>query len=320
MLRHARALLHIAVPVAIATQLLLPAAVAHAEPAADLERRITRQSAELKALGEEYNEVNEHLKGTRAEQARHTRSLPTLERDRDGAEAAVQKLAAAEYKTAHLRGAAAVLGAVDRSTLLARLSTLDNMAESQQQQLDRLSTTRARYTAVQERLAAQVVRQAALRRELGSRRDKAEKQLDELYTLRRTAYGQDTEAGSTFTGAVPEVSGKAGVAVRFAYAAIGTPYVFADDGPDGYDCSGLTLAAWRAAGKSLPHNARMQWGVVSHLSRSELEPGDLVFYTNLTHIGMYVGGGKVIHAPTFGETVKISDIGMLEIFGYGRVR
>lgn len=317
----ARALLYAAVPVVFATQLLCSATAVQAEPSpADLEQRITRQAAELKALGEEYNEVNEQFKKTRAQRSRHIVSLPTLQRDQLTAESAVRRIAATEYKTAHLRGAAAVLGATDSSALLARLSTLDNLADTRQEQLDRLTTARSQYGAVKQRLASDEARLGALRRELGSRRAKAEERLDDLYALRRTAFGQDTETASRFTGDIPAISGKAGVAVRFAYEAIGTPYVFADDGPNGYDCSGLTLAAWRAAGKSLPHNARMQWGVVSHLSRSELEPGDLVFYTNLSHIGMYVGGDKVIHAPTFGEVVKISNVEMLPIFGYGRVR
>ena len=116
------------------------------------------------------------------------------------------------------------------------------------------------------------------------------------------------------------MSGKAGVAVRYAYNAIGTPYVWAAEGPNGYDCSGLTLAAWKAAGKSLPHNAAMQWDKVAHISRSQLAAGDLVFYSGLGHVALYVGGGQVIHAPTFGESVKLASVDMMTPYGYGRVR
>ena len=115
------------------------------------------------------------------------------------------------------------------------------------------------------------------------------------------------------------MSGKAGVAVRYAYNAIGTPYVWAAEGPNGYDCSGLTLAAWRAAGKSLPHNAAMQWDKVAHIGRGSLQPGDLVFYSGLGHVALYVGSGKVIHAPTFGESVKLASVDMMSPYGYGRV-
>jgi cell wall-associated NlpC family hydrolase len=107
--------------------------------------------------------------------------------------------------------------------------------------------------------------------------------------------------------------------VTFAYNAIGTPYVYGAEGPDGYDCSGLTKAAWRAAGKSLPHNAAQQWSVVVHISRSALKPGDLVFYSGLGHVAIYVGDGKVIHAPRPGESVKLASVDMMPPYGYGRV-
>jgi len=96
--------------------------------------------------------------------------------------------------------------------------------------------------------------------------------------------------------------------------------VWAADGPDGYDCSGLTMAAWRAAGVSLPHNAAMQWDVVAHISRSQLKPGDLVFYNGLGHVAIYVGSGKIIEAPTFGESVKLASVDIMTPYGYGRVR
>ncbi|MFD0594195.1 C40 family peptidase [Catellatospora coxensis] len=108
--------------------------------------------------------------------------------------------------------------------------------------------------------------------------------------------------------------------MAFAYKQLGKPYVWAADGPNGYDCSGLTLAAWRAAGVSLYHQAATQWREVAHISRSQLLPGDLVFYSGLGHVALYVGSGKVIHAPTTGEVVKIASVDMMSPYGYGRVR
>jgi cell wall-associated NlpC family hydrolase len=96
--------------------------------------------------------------------------------------------------------------------------------------------------------------------------------------------------------------------------------VFAAAGPSSYDCSGLTVAAWAAAGKSLPHNAAMQWDVVSHISRSQIAPGDLVFYESLGHVAIYVGNNTVIHAPEPGESVKTASIDMMTPYGFGRVR
>ncbi|MFC7757683.1 C40 family peptidase [Catellatospora bangladeshensis] len=136
----------------------------------------------------------------------------------------------------------------------------------------------------------------------------------------RQAAGLTDEATSTYTGAVPAYAGKAGIAVKFAYKALGKPYIWAADGPEGYDCSGLTLAAWRAAGVSLYHQAATQWREVTHIKRSQLAPGDLVFYSGLGHVALYVGSGKVIHAPTTGEVVKVSSVDMMTPYGYGRVK
>lgn len=298
---------------------LTSAGAARAEPsAAELGKRIDQQAAALKALGEEYNDANEQLTRTKAAAARHATTLPSLEAERGAAEAVVQGLAAQEYKSGNLRGAAAVLGG-DSGALLGRLSVLEHLANTRRASVDAFAAARDRHAAVQQQLAGERAKQDALVRTLASRRDKAEADLEKLYAMRRQAFGQGQESGSRYTGPIPAVSGKAGVAVRFALGAIGKPYVFADDGPNGYDCSGLTLAAWRAAGKSLPHNVKLQWGVVAHISRSALKPGDLVFYTDLSHIGIYIGNEKVAHAPTFGESVKISGITMLPIVGYGRV-
>jgi cell wall-associated NlpC family hydrolase len=78
------------------------------------------------------------------------------------------------------------------------------------------------------------------------------------------------------------------------------------------------MAAWAAAGVSLPHNAAEQWGVVSHISRGALQPGDLVFYLGLGHVAIYVGNNQVIHAPQAGEDVKLASVDMLTPYGYGR--
>src|SRR6266542_3852787 len=106
--------------------------------------------------------------------------------------------------------------------------------------------------------------------------------------------------------------------LKVSYGQLGKPYQWGADGPGSYDCSGLTMAAWRAAGLSLPHNAAMQWRSIPHISRSVLRPGDLVFYYNLGHVAIYVGNNQVIHAPTFGDHVKISSVDMARPYGYGR--
>jgi cell wall-associated NlpC family hydrolase len=109
------------------------------------------------------------------------------------------------------------------------------------------------------------------------------------------------------------------VAVSYAYSKIGDRYVYATAGPTTFDCSGLTMAAWKAAGVTLPHNAAEQYSKTRHISRSQLQPGDLVFYNGLGHVAIYVGNNSVIHAPHPGAFVTGATITLDPIVGYGRV-
>lgn len=104
-------------------------------------------------------------------------------------------------------------------------------------------------------------------------------------------------------------SGRAKVAVETALAQLGDPYVYGAAGPDAFDCSGLTMYAWRAAGVSLPHSASLQARAGTPVSISALQPGDLVFYYSpISHVAMYIGNGQVVHAPHTGEVVSIAPL------------
>lgn len=115
-----------------------------------------------------------------------------------------------------------------------------------------------------------------------------------------------TPTGGTPTGGGSPASGRAASALAFAKAQVGEPYVFGAAGPSSWDCSGLTMMAWRAAGVSLPHSAHEQYNVVGHkVSMAELQPGDLVmFYGGMHHVGIYAGNGLVVHAPRPGTSVE----------------
>jgi cell wall-associated NlpC family hydrolase len=121
--------------------------------------------------------------------------------------------------------------------------------------------------------------------------------------------GEVTDPNAGSPGNVPAPSGSAQVAVDTARAQLGKPYVYAGSGPDVFDCSGLTMYAWAAAGVSLPHNAEAQYVSLPHVSQSELQPGDLVFFGNpIHHVGIYVGGGTMIEAPYTGVDVRYHTI------------
>ncbi len=105
----------------------------------------------------------------------------------------------------------------------------------------------------------------------------------------------------------PPPSGGAATAVAYARAQLGKPYVFATAGPDTFDCSGLTMAAWAAAGVRMPHYSGSQATMFAKVGWDQLQPGDIVvFYGDLHHVGLYIGGGMMIHAPQTGDVVKIA--------------
>lgn len=98
--------------------------------------------------------------------------------------------------------------------------------------------------------------------------------------------------------------GVVGIAMQY----LGVPYVWGGASPSGFDCSGLIMYVYAQVGISLPHNAAMQYGYGSPVSRDQLAPGDLVFFDGLGHNGIYIGGNQFIHAPHTGDVVKISSI------------
>jgi cell wall-associated NlpC family hydrolase len=99
------------------------------------------------------------------------------------------------------------------------------------------------------------------------------------------------------------------VAVNTAMAQRGKPYVWAGGGPSSFDCSGLTQYAYKAAGINLPHSSSTQATMGSPVSRAALQPGDLVFFFSpVSHIGIYIGNGQMVHAPTTGDVVKVTNI------------
>jgi cell wall-associated NlpC family hydrolase len=120
-------------------------------------------------------------------------------------------------------------------------------------------------------------------------------------------------------GDLPAPSDHAQVAVDTAEAQLGKPYVYAGSGPDSFDCSGLTMYAWAAAGVSLSHNADAQYQSLPHVPIDALEPGDLVFFGSpIHHVGMFVGNGTMIEAPYTGVNVRYHTIYRSDFAGAAR--
>lgn len=155
-----------------------------------------------------------------------------------------------------------------------------------------------------------------------SRLDAAEKaRLAAAEQAAANAQAQSNGLATTATSSTTKVtaasaSGRAATAIAFAMAQIGKPYVWGATGPNAYDCSGLMQAAWAAAGVSISRVTYTQINDGTHISVSQLQPGDLVFYyPGVTHVAMYIGNGQIVHAANPSAGIKVSPVGEMPIVG-----
>jgi cell wall-associated NlpC family hydrolase len=146
---------------------------------------------------------------------------------------------------------------------------------------------------------------------------------------RRALVALTLGAGLTFTSvaatapaasaAVSAPTQAAQVAVNTAMAQQGKPYAWAGSGPNSFDCSGLTQFAYKAAGITLPRTSKAQATVGTPVAKANLQPGDLVFfYSPISHVGIYIGNGQMVHAPTSGSVVKTVSVDAMGLFSGAR--
>ncbi|GAA3391912.1 C40 family peptidase [Streptomyces roseoviridis] len=223
-----------------------------------------------------------------------------------------QRAAAAKQRARAARGL---------TELTASQKALGDSKRNVQRKLAEARTLLARLTAQEKARLAELER----RREAEARR-KAEERAKVEAAARAAAEAERerrerTRPAPTPDPATPPPSGasyeaKAAEAIAFARAQIGKPYVWGATGPNSYDCSGLTQAAWRAAGVDLPRTTWDQVEAGSRVTTAGLLPGDLVFfYDDISHVGLYIGDGKMIHAPKPGAYVREESIYSMPIHG-----
>ncbi|MFR9726801.1 NlpC/P60 family protein [Streptomyces sp. MS19] len=298
--------------------------------AAEVRQQVDELHHEAEEATEAYNaatetagRAEEHLDRLRDQAARRTDELNALRRDL-GAQAA------AEYRAAGLPASLQLALATDPDEYLERAAALDRAGSRRADAVavlgnELLAVERLRAEAEAEADVLADARSAAAehRATIERRLAEAEELLAGLTAQERAAAlaeptGPTGPTGPTeaATGAVPlsaardaSPSARAAAAVAFAYAQLGKPYGWGATGPDAFDCSGLTQAAWRTAGVSLPRTSYSQVSAGTRVSRDQLAPGDLVFYySGVSHVGIYVGDGQIIHAARSGTPVRMAPV------------
>ncbi|MGI5259726.1 NlpC/P60 family protein [Streptomyces angustmyceticus] len=226
-----------------------------------------------------------------------------------------QKQAVSDYQE---QQAAAARQRAEATHSLERLQTSQaSLKESKQSVQAKLSEARqllSRLTAQEKARLAELEREkeAAAKRKAA---EEARKQQERERQQQHDGGGQSGGGAGDGSSAGPS-SSQAEKALAFARAQMGKPYVWGATGPSSYDCSGLTQAAWKAAGVSLPRTTWDQVKVGQRVATKDLKPGDLVFfYDDISHVGMYIGGGKMIHAPHPGADVREESIYYMPIYG-----
>jgi len=267
------------------------------------------------------SEIQDHLDDLESERDDAEAALADLQQQLEDAQAVIDA-AAAEYGTsdAQLTDVTAAVESAD-DELGAKVSTLVAYA---QEQSDKYAEAQ---DAIEEssQLETQIEKTQTQVEDLDSQIDEAQEAHDaaseaeaeaEAAESASESSGSDSSSGSTAAYSADAAT----AAVEFAYDQLGESYVYGAAGPDTWDCSGLVVGAYDVSGISLTHSTYTLWDETSEIGRDDLQPGDLVFYSGLGHVAIYIGDGQVIHAPKPGDVVKIADLDMgMSIDGYRRI-
>ncbi|MFE1796931.1 NlpC/P60 family protein [Streptomyces sp. NPDC059517] len=303
-------------------------------PVAELLTDLQRLYREAEKATETYNATEEQLKRQRTEVTRLNGRLTAARLALHGSRGAAGRLARQQYQgRSELSSYVQLLlardpqhaldqGHVIRQVSQERAGTMERLA-GDEQRTDELAR-RAR-TALDGRLT--LAERQKKDRDLVRERLKnveellaslTEEQLSRVAELERSgvAKAQDELVASGALSSTRRPTSEGGAALRYAVAQIGKPYEWGAEGPDSYDCSGLTSQAWTDAGRPVPRTSQEQWAELPHIPLTELRPGDLVVYfPEATHVAMYLGDGLVIQAPRPGARIKVSPIAANPILG-----
>jgi peptidoglycan DL-endopeptidase CwlO len=294
----------------------VPGSPAQAEPSIDeVQTRVDRLYHQAEQAQERYHDAKVELDELRkdvgslqADQDRQDDRLTTVREQ-------VQDSIVSQYEGTSLSAVGQAVVSEDPSRFLSQLTTIAAYNDIQSQLFADYSTELKaldiRSSATDDRRARMAALEKELAKEQAAVQDKLAEAKDQLGQLKEDEREEllASRSGSVRLPTDVPASGRAGAAVQYALAQVGDAYVYGAAGPSAFDCSGLTMAAWAQAGVGLPHSSSAQFGAGPHISSSALQPGDLVFYYSpISHVGMYIGNGLIVHAANPGTGVLVAGL------------
>ncbi|WP_444960683.1 NlpC/P60 family protein [Nocardiopsis sp. M1B1] len=295
----------------VAGTMLVPG-TAYAEPTQDeVEDKIEELREEVSTAVEEYNQAKEDHDVAETLYEDLDEQVGDEEERYEELRGKVQELASATYQSGDLDSMTNILSSDGPESLLEQNADLNYLSEAQKAQLDEFGASHERLFALKDEAEGALEEAETALEEAEEAKTSVEEKLEEQETLLAqfpdsdpAAEGADSSGGQSYTGSA---SGSAGAALDFAYAQVGKPYVWGGTGPNGYDCSGLVQAAWRAGGVDLPRTTYAQAEVGQRIyDMNALQPGDIMFFFGgLSHDGLYAGNGQMVHAPSSGRNIEV---------------
>ncbi|WP_335991673.1 C40 family peptidase [Glycomyces sp. MUSA5-2] len=269
----------------------------------EINDEIDQTDADLTAAVEEYNRLAQEAQDNREMVAQTEESLAAAETDLNALREQLADYITATYVDQGIGDAALLLESGSPDAFVERLDRLNSANLYSFDLMDELKAASEEYTVQLDLLNDLQTDLDEQEAELELQQDELNARMDDLEEEWQAA------AGDAITDYdLPYMTDDEYAVVSFALDQVGKPYVWGTAGPDSYDCSGLILRSYAQIGIDLPHNAAAQYNQTATISRDELQPGDLVFYNDLSHMGMYIGNGLIVHAPNSRTVVKVVEL------------
>jgi cell wall-associated NlpC family hydrolase len=273
---------------------------------ADAAAQVKKLEDEAAEIGEQYNDAQDALDAGTARLKVLQDDIALQQKKVDQLSAQAQAIALAQFRSRDIDTTVQIFTSGDPETMMAKLSTVNKVDENMDQILADQQAEQANLTDMQRSAQAEVAALADQEQQMAELKKQADDKVADAKALYNTLSAQeqarlnasDGESATSDPGDYADASARIQTAIKYALGKVPhSQYVWGASGPSGFDCSGLMLASYRAAGISLPHSSQAQSHLGRAVSKSDLKPGDLIFfYHPVHHVGMYIGGGKFVHA------------------------